>query len=168
MFAGLGKLGSETIIKEAIKELVTKKLYDKLKQDHPDFTFDYSNLPPKDLSNLFKATDKLNFIPDLKMHFVGIYWSCYEITKEGKIITLQNQVDKLTDNYRFFASTAAELQKLSLVKSLCESLNSFLKDPEIIPEKIFTTVYFDQEAKRFAPSGSYVKYNLNPTTIFNR
>lgn len=161
MFAGLGKLGSESIIQSAIRELVTKKSYDKLKADHPDFIFSIENVPDKDLSNLFKLADELGNIPEVKMHYVGVYWHCYEISKESKIIVIPDQAERMSDSFRFFASTPAELQKLAKVKSLCESLNSILKDPEVLPGAIFSLVFFDQESKQFSPSGSYIKYNTN-------
>jgi hypothetical protein len=164
VFEGLFQLGSQTIIQQAIRETVTKKLYYKLKANNPDFEFSYDNLPAKDLSNLFAAADELSNVPPINLHD-EFHWNAYQVS-ECKVTIIPEQVEKLKENYRYYANSPAELQKLAKVKLLCEYLNSFLTDPEVLADRIFTLVYFDQEAAKFAPSGAYVKFNLTPQIFF--
>lgn len=167
-FEGIGKLGSQSILQSAISELVTKKLYDRLVASHPDMTVTLDNIPQKDLTELFSIADQVNNIPEIKMYFIGIYWDTYNVSESGAVSILSDQVEKLYNNYRFFASSALELQKLAKVKELCECLNSLLKDKEILPAYIFSLVYYDGEAAIFSPTGSYIKYNSTPQVFFKR
>jgi hypothetical protein len=162
----VGSLGSHNLIQEAILEVVFKKLYDRMVLAHPDMVIDPSNVPEKDITGLMTEATKLNSIPEIRMHWTGILWDTYEISKEGEVTVIDAEVEKMNSAHRFYASTPEELQKLGMVNSLCESLNAFLKDKQVIPEKLFTVVYFDKELGRFAPSGSYVKFNLAPTANF--
>lgn len=168
IFAVVGKLNSISIIENAISEAVKTKLYHQLVKAHPDMIVSFDNVPQKDLTSLFELAGQMDFIPEVKTgQRAVIYWQCYELN-EGEISINQKAVDKLTDNYRFTASSPQEIKKLNTVMAICDSLNNALKDPEIDPNHIFSLVYFDSEAKRFSPSGSYIKESLRPNIIFQR
>lgn len=158
---GVGKLGSQLILQEAIGETVKTKLHDQQCKQNPAYEFPRDQIKTGDLTDLFEIAGKLNFIPEIKMYAIGILWDCYDIS-EGKVSINQENVEKRTDIYRFTASTPAELQKLKVVMEICQALDNALKDPEIDPTRIFSLVYYDAEAKRFSPTGSYIKYNSTP------
>lgn len=156
---GVGKLGSQLILQEAIGETVKTKLHEQQCKQNPAYEFPRDQIKTGDLTSLFEIAEKLNFIPEIKMYVIGILYDCYDIS-EGKISINQENVSKRTDIYRFTASTPAELQKLKVVMEICQALDNALKDPEIDPARIFSLVYYDAEAKRFSPTGSYIKFNL--------
>lgn len=167
--ADVGKLGSTQKLKTAIQELVTQKLYDRMVANHPDMTVTIENNPAKDLTALFSASNKLDNAPELKMFFIGIQWTCYDIDiSEGKISINQDQLEKLNESYRWYASTSEDLRKLSLVKSACEALDNILKDKGIIPSEIFRLFNYDQEAARFVPSGAWIRYSAAPPVYFSK
>jgi hypothetical protein len=167
IFSNIGKLGSTQILENSIKAVVSKKLYDQMVRNHSDMNVTIENIPAKDMTRLFELSDKLDNAPEIKLRFAGIYWFCYEVNEAGQVNIIQYEVDSLTDNYRFTATSPTELKKLSAIQDICESLNSLLKDPEVQAERIFDTVYFDSEARKFAPSGSYIKGPLmQPTILF--
>ena len=163
VFEGLGKLYSQSIVQEAIRQTVLTKSYQKLKAEHPDFTFSIDNVPEKDLTALFEIADQVTNVPEVRIGMRPvIFYHCYTING-GILSVILDEVEKLKSNYRFYATSPAELKKLQKVKNLCQALNEIMEDPEILPDKIFTLIYFDFEAKRFSPSGAYIKYNLNST-----
>ena len=165
---GLGKLGSKQILESAIREMVLQKSYQALKAKHPDLKIEYSSVPDQDLTALFEAAGELDLIPELRIGTRPvIFWQCYSLNG-GKISIIPEALEKLKNNHRFYASTPPELQKLQKVKALCQVLNEIMEDPEVLADKIFTLVYFDQEAARWSPSGAYIKYNLQPQILFTR
>lgn len=167
IFKAVGKIESTQKIQTAIEETVKAKLYNKLGAAYPEMVVTSDNIPAKDLTILFEIADQLDSMPLVKMHFAGIYWHCYSIT--GNVVSIiPDQVESMKSGYRFYANTPEELQKLAKVKKLCEVMNELLEDKEIIPDKLFTLVYFDKEAARFSPSGSYIKYNIEPQIRFER
>lgn len=156
---GVGKLGSQLILQEAIGETVKTKLHEQQCKQNPAYEFPRDQIKTGDLTSLFEIASKLNFIPEIKMYFIGILYDCYSIS-EGIVSVIPENVEKRTDIYRFTASTPAELQKLKVVMEICQALDNAMKDPEIDPARIFSLVYYDGEAKRFSPTGSYIKFNL--------
>lgn len=169
-FERLGKLGSTAIIHETIREVVNTKLYDQLVKEYPKskMTITTDNIPYKDLSKLFEAADEVENVPGAKIGMPPfIYWWCFSVNG-GIISVIPEEVEKLKNNYRFYANSPEELHKLQKVKSLCQVLNEIMEDPEVLADKIFTLVYFDAEARKFSPTGSYIKYSLAPRIHFER
>lgn len=167
IFSSIGKLGSESRIQSAIQEQVNSKLYNRLVKAHPDMVVSFDNVPQKDLTSLYEIANNLDSVPMVKMRFAGIFWNCYSVT--GNVVSvIPDQAEHTKSGYRFYASTPEELQKLAMVKKLCQVINELLEDKEIIPEKIFTFVFYDNEAGIYSPSGAYVKFNHQPKILFER
>jgi hypothetical protein len=168
LFENIGKLGSETIIQRDIRELVKLKLYQRLVENHPDMTVSMDNVPTKDLGNLYDIAEKLDQIPEVENRFAGIFWNAYQMGNENKIVVIQEEVERLKNTYRKSADSQIEKKKLAKVKELCSVLNSFLDDPEVIPENLISVFYFDPESKRFEPTGNFIKNSLRPNILFTR
>jgi hypothetical protein len=167
LFEGLGKFGSESILHRDIAGMVTSKLYEKLVASHPEMNITAENLKIPDLTNLFEITEKLDNSPEVQNRWCGVYFSCYKLNDE-KIEIIPQEVERLKDGYRKFASSAEQKQKLNHVRQLCNILNSFLSDDDVVPENLISVFYYDPESKRFEPSGNYITTSLKPNMLFER
>lgn len=157
MFAAIGKMGSTAIITETIRQTVRTNLYETMVRDYPKRPVTPDDIPLKDMTELFRIADIINSIPAVNDR-ANLYYHLYEIDENGKVTVKEDLVEKMKDYFRFYASTPEQIKKLQKVKKLCKVLNEIIEDPEVIPEKAFTLVFFDHEAKQFSPSGAYVKF----------
>jgi hypothetical protein len=167
LFEGLGKLGSEGIIQRAIRETVKTKLFQRLVNNHPDMTVTTDNIPDKDLTVLYELASEIDNMPLIEMREAGIFWNTYQLS-ENKIVVIPEAVEQIKNGYRKAASSPDEKKKLAQVRELCQVLNSFLNDPDVLPEHLLSVVYFDKESARFEPTGGYVKGSLRPNILFTR
>jgi hypothetical protein len=149
---------------DAIKELVINKLVEGKSTSVGGLLLSESILKSlvvlPDLNPLFEIADNVFNIPEL-VYQERFYWNCYQIT-DGKVIIIQEQIEQIKNQFRCYAETLEERQKLAKVRNLCRTLDSFLTDTKISPEKlnIKEVCYFDAESNRFEPSEYYVKYGL--------
>jgi hypothetical protein len=161
MLEGLFAFDSEKILHRAITEHITQISIETLRKKYPDQLI--NEAPAKDLTILFELSHELNFIPEIQQH-PALYWNVYSLN--GNIISVrQDQLELLLQNYRYYASTPEQLQKLAKVKKLCQVMNELLQDKELIPDRIFSLVYYDREGAIFSPTGSYVIFNAQPQQI---
>jgi hypothetical protein len=159
IFQAVGKLGSEVRIQAAISEAVRQKLYERLVRNRPDMTISMDNVPTKDLSGLFEVADLIDSAPEVRNR-VFVYWYCFQYDgSENKLSILDDQVEKVKDTFRYYATTPSEIQKLGKVRKACQALNDLIADRDLIPGKVFNLFQFDSDSRQFAPSGSYIKYN---------
>lgn len=166
IFRSVTKLGSTDLIQKTIQEVTREKLLDNLRRKYSDMTITNDNLPAVDYSRLFEIAGQVSDIPDVKMKTAGIFWRVYQVDESGKMSIKETEYDELLNGFRYYAETPGELKKLAVVNFLCESLNEILKDPEVVPQAVFSLVYYDTETKRYAPSGAYIKYNHGPKPTF--
>ena len=148
---------------DAIKELVINKLVEGKSTEIGGLILSEAMLKSlvvlPDLAAVFDSADRVFNVP-MVLFQERFYWNCYAIT-EGKLIILPEEVEKIKNQYRCYAETAHERQKLAKVRKLCRVLDSFI-DGSISPEKldIRNVCYFEPESGRFEPSECYVKYGL--------
>jgi hypothetical protein len=153
----------------AIKELVINKLVEGKSTVVGGLKLSESMLKSlvvvPDLEHLFEIADKV-FKITMVLFQEQFYWNCYSIA-DVKVIIVPEQVEQIKNQFRCYAETAQERQKLARVKNLCRVLDSFLTDI-ISPEKLNLAgiCYFDPESSRMEPSEQYVKYGLTPTFKF--
>jgi hypothetical protein len=114
-----------------------------------------------DLSLLMEAVKDIGNV-SMVMFREMFYWNAYQIS-DGKVIIIPEQVELIKNQFRCYAETAQERQKLVKVRNLCRILDSFIED-SISPEKlnIAGLCYFDLESGRFEPSEQYIKFGLTP------
>lgn len=165
--AGSCKLGSAAITEAAVRELVSKKLYEQARAKHPDLNITIDLLPVKDLTNLIEISNMLDSAPSISVLISGIYWNCYQISNNGKVTVIPEAVEQRKDLERAFAVSPEEKRRLAKVRELCSFLNSFLMDKELSPNQVLTTVYVDSETGRFEPSGFYIKTRVTPQININ-
>lgn len=110
-----------------------------------------------DTSGLISAFEKL------ESHITGpsgdfILWHCYTV-KENKVHISGSAVEKQRDLYRFYAETPEQLTRLSLVESLCLSLNEIQKastEFNVIDIKLKGICEFDESKKAWKPQPLFV------------
>lgn len=160
IFEGTGKLGSRAILEKAIKQMVKTKLFEQLRQKYPDMTITEDNIPVMDLSKLFTIAAKMDHTPTVRLGApVTIYWGIYELD-DNKITINNTRLEALKAQYRKYAEGPEQIEKLNKVKKLCQALNDICKDPDITPDQgIFSLVFFDKQAARWMPSGSWITMN---------
>lgn len=161
IFEGTGKLGSRALVQKAIKQMVSNKLLEQLnKKYNGDIVVNEDNLPQKDLTTLFTIADKLDHTPTVRLGApVTIYWGIYELT-DGKITINDQRLEASKAQYRKYAQGPEQIEKLNKVKKLCQALNDICKDRDITPDQgIFSLVFFDKQAARWMPSGSWITMN---------
>jgi hypothetical protein len=153
----------------AIKELVINKLVEGKSTVVGGLKLSESMLKSlvvvPDLEHLFEIADKVFKIP-MVLFQEQFYWNCYEITN-AKVIIVPEQVERVKNQFRCFAETAQERQKLARVRNLCRVLDSFIDGKSISPEKlnIMGVCYYDAESNRFEPSEKFIK-GLTPNFKF--
>lgn len=115
-----------------------------------------------DLTNLMAAVEDVVNVPEVNYQEI-FYWHCYHVA-EGKVTIIPEQVEQVKNQYRCFAMTSQERTKLSRVKGLCNSLNTFIEDTDLTPSPSRLDVkgvcYYDPESRRFEPSEQYIKFGL--------
>lgn len=165
MLAGIGSLGSQATIQNAITEAVTIKLHEQHCKRHPEYEFPIDQIKTGNLTTLFAIADTLNSkipMPRIEMNS-SIYWSCYSCT--GNILSIiLKEVEKLKDAHRSYASTPAELKRLAMVKKICLALNEALTDDDAKenPLKLLSAAYYDPESAKYEVTGAFVVYPLAP------
>jgi hypothetical protein len=167
IFEGTGKFGSEAIVQRAIREMVTTKLYKRMVENHPDMTVTIDNVPAKDLSVLYAIAEQLDNCPEVENRPFGLVWSCYQVI-ENKIVVIPEELERIKSSYRKSADTPEQKKRLGKVRELCAVLNSFLSDSEAVPENLTSVFYFDNESRKFEPTGNYITTSLQPNILFTR
>jgi hypothetical protein len=150
--------------KEAIKEMIINRLFEKQKHLW-GLQFSRENILVPDLTDLIEAAGKLIHIPEINFREVGILWDCYSVTV-GQISVIPEQIEIVKSQFRAIASTPAERAKLNKVKTLCRALDAFIGS--VSPEKLNIpgVCYYDSESNRFEVSETFVKYGLIPNFKF--
>lgn len=166
IFQHTGKLGSKSLIEQATTEMVRTKLFEQLRQKHPDMTITTEHIPVKDLTYLFQIACKMDLCPTVKLGApVAIFWGIYSID-DNKITVIDSELEKLKIPYRHYAQGPEQLAKLQKVRALCTALNDICKDPDVHPDNgVFRLVFYDKQAARWMPTGSWITFNEQPQRI---
>ncbi len=146
---------------DRIRDFVIEKLFIKQQANYPGLKFTRDSIDLPDLTKVFLAADSLINIPEVQFREVGLFFGAYLI--EGGIVSvIPSKVEQIKDQYRCYAITPDEKQKLTKARALCETLSLFVTDEKFPPERlnIQGICFWDDEAGRFEPVERYVKYTL--------
>lgn len=160
-FFGHSRLRLMVADHEKIRSFVIDRLYQNQQAKYPGLKFTRDNIDLPDLSKVLLVADKLIDIPEVQYREVGLFFRAYLI--EGDMVMIvPSTVEQIKDQYRCYATTTDEKQRLAKARRLCETLTAFVRSEKITPEhlNIKGLCSWDDEAGRFEPVERYVKYTL--------
>lgn len=145
----------------AIRDFVISALFEMQREKYPDLQFNRENIIAPDLSEVLEAAAKMISVPSVNWRETGIFWSAYEIAG-GTVTVIPAKAEEIKNQFRCYAETPEERQRLSKVRELCERMNAFIKGESFDPARlnIPDVCHYDHESGRFEPSELYVKFSL--------
>jgi hypothetical protein len=145
----------------AIREFVISELFEMQRGKYPGLQFTRENVIVPDLSEVFEAASKIISVPSVNWRETGIFWSAYEIAG-GTVTVIPAKAEEIKNQFRCYAETPEERQRLSKVRELCERMNAFIKGESFDPARLNLpdVCHYDHDSGRFEASEMYVKFSL--------
>jgi hypothetical protein len=158
---GTGRASFMVASEEAIRETVISLLLEKQLVKYPGLQFTRDNVKVPDLEPLFDAAREIIYLPDVNYREVGVYWSSFSIS-EGRVNVIPEEVEKVKEQFRCYATTPEQREKLARIKALCRALDAFMKGKDVPYENIVLKgiCHFDSETGRYEPSEQYIRFGL--------
>lgn len=155
-----GKYRSNYLVpnNELIRESIVQKLYLQQRAMYPGLRFSIENIDLKSLGvnidPLIEICGQLIFIPSVEMRDV-MYWRCFEI-RDNRVEILPEAVETVKNQWRVYAVTSEEKNRLSVIKKLCTVMDSIkLTNPAQM--NIPGIVVYDDEAGVYIAAEHFVK-----------
>lgn len=149
--------GNKSINTGLIVTLLKKEIAEKLNLSSPYFdeAAVLAMMKAPDISGLVEKLQQLYSLMGPNWGFI-IYWQCFSIN-EGQVDIKPDEVEKVKDFNRLYASTAPELERLSMVIPIIESMNS-IREKYNIPVESFAVhgLIFVHDGKLY-PGENFVK-----------
>jgi hypothetical protein len=158
---GTGRGSFMVANEQAIRETVVSLLLEKQLDKYPGLQFTRDNVAVGDLEPLFETAREIIYLPDVNYREVGVYWSSYSIS-EGRVSVIPEEVEKVKEQFRCYATTTEQREKLARVKTLCRALDAFMKGKDVPYDNIALRgiCYYDSETGRYEPSEQYIRFGL--------
>jgi hypothetical protein len=148
---------------DRLEELVKNKLVEGKEGNISGLQLDTERLKElivlPDLTGIIAALDKFSLMiesetisaPDV------IYWDFYSIDKNGKVKIAADAMDILTKNYKMYAETTEQKQRLTDVLKICETLKQFsITNPGINPSEICNNNLVEFADNEFLPGPQFI------------
>lgn len=162
VLAGVGKMHGIAILTEAIESMTLRKKYAEYCETNPAFSFPMESMNKINVSGLIDLAAGF-YCPDVQYRFVGLQWQCYGL-EDSFIFVIPEQVEKLFTQYRSYATSPIEHEKLAVVQELCSVLNKFLKYSDVSEPRNFNIPFvaeFNPFTDTYQPHEQFIKYTLN-------